>query len=110
MLRNLFLLLRDNHELVTMYTPVVKPLILELTSEEFYQRYRDNLKIQEKDQTDVFEKTKKAHSDVAIFNIVESLILYVRLDKVAVKALYPQLRETHMYYTDKQGMNTRTMR
>ena len=85
----MFLLLRDNHELVTMYTPVVKSLILELTSEEFYQRYRDNLKIQEKDQTDVFEKTKKAHSDVAIFNIVESLILYVRLDKVAVKALYP---------------------
>lgn len=53
----------------------------------------------------MFEKKKKAHSDVAIFNIVESLILYVRLDKVAVKALYPQLRETHMYYTDKQGMN-----
>lgn len=37
---------------------------------------------------------------------MESLILYVRLDKVAVKVLYPQLRETHMYYTDKQGMNT----
>ena len=106
MLRNLFLLLRDNHELVKMYTPVVKPLILELTSEEFYQRYRDNLKIQEKDQKNVFAKTAKAHSDQAIFNIVESLILYVRLDKVAVKALYPQLRETHMYYTDKQGMNT----
>lgn len=45
MLRNLFLLLRDNHELVKMYTPVVKPLILELTSEEFYERYRDNLKV-----------------------------------------------------------------
>ncbi|CAL5972696.1 Conserved_hypothetical protein [Hexamita inflata] len=103
-IRNLFIHLRDEHDIIQVYTPLVKDLILECTGEEFKEQFLNGLKIFETEHKEVFNE-QKMHADITIFNLIEALILYVRLDKSEVKKLYPQLRELHMYMIKKAGDN-----
>lgn len=60
----------------------------------------ENLKDFETDKSFV---AKPPHSKQTMFDIVESLILYVRVDKTEVKKYYPQLRECHLHLANLNG-------
>eukprot|EP00703_Trepomonas_sp_PC1_P005581 JAP91025.1 Hypothetical protein TPC1_17481 [Trepomonas sp. PC1] len=99
-IKNLAIHLRDHLNLKSTFTPIIKDLILELTFEDFHKQFLQSLK---EFETDTSFLLRKQHSKQTMFDIVEILILYVRVDKVEVKKYYPQLRECHMFLAELNG-------
>ncbi|CAL5970616.1 Conserved_hypothetical protein [Hexamita inflata] len=90
-----------------MFSPVIKDVVIECTGTEFKPQFVSSLKNTETKQKEVFS-IKKMQEDAVIYNLVEALTCYAKVDIAEVKKLHPQLRELQVYMS-KKGADTNAL-
>ncbi|CAL5972698.1 Conserved_hypothetical protein [Hexamita inflata] len=92
---------------INVFSSVIKDVVIECTGTEFKPQFVSSLKNAETKQKDVFS-IKKMQEDAVIYNLVEALVCYAKVDSAEVKKLHPQLRELQVYMS-KKGADTNAL-